>query len=42
MTKTIQVKDTDLRYLIDNFGIELVLDDSFFREWQEDLPEINC
>ncbi|MDZ8084636.1 MAG: restriction endonuclease subunit R [Nostoc sp. DedQUE12b] len=41
MTQTIQAKVIDLRYLIDNFGIELVLDGSFFREWQEDLPEIN-
>ena len=41
MTQTIQAKDTDLRYLIDNFGIQLVLDNSFFHEWQEDLPEIN-
>jgi hypothetical protein len=41
MTQTIQAKDTDLRYLIDNFGIQLVLDDSFFHEWQENLPEIN-
>lgn len=41
MTETIQAKDTDLRYLIDNFGIQLVFDDSFFQEWQEDLPEIN-
>ncbi|MCF2149227.1 restriction endonuclease subunit R [Desmonostoc muscorum LEGE 12446] len=40
MTQTIQAKDIDLRYLIDNFGIQLVLDDSFFCEWQEDLPEI--
>ncbi|MBD2415443.1 restriction endonuclease subunit R [Nostoc calcicola FACHB-389] len=40
MTQTIQAKDIDLRYLIDNFGIQLVLDESFFGEWQEDLPEI--
>ena len=41
MTQTIQAKTIDLRYLIDNFGIQLVLDDSFFHEWQEYLPEIN-
>ncbi|MDZ8108920.1 MAG: restriction endonuclease subunit R [Nostoc sp. DedQUE12a] len=41
MTQTIQAKVIDLRYLIDTFGIELVLDGSFFREWQQDLPEIN-
>ncbi|MGB6297788.1 MAG: restriction endonuclease subunit R [Rivularia sp. (in: cyanobacteria)] len=40
MVQTIQAKDINLRYLIDNFGIELVLDDQFFKEWQEDLPEI--
>ncbi|BAZ29885.1 type I restriction enzyme R protein N terminus [Cylindrospermum sp. NIES-4074] len=40
MTQTIQAKDINLRYLIDNFNIELVLDNQFFREWQEDLPEI--
>ncbi|WP_228013643.1 type II toxin-antitoxin system HicB family antitoxin [Nostoc edaphicum] len=41
MMQTIQAKDTDLRYLINNFGIQLVLDDSFFHEWQEDLPQID-
>ncbi|MEH2119401.1 restriction endonuclease subunit R [Nostoc sp.] len=41
MTQTIQAKVIDLRYLIDNFGIQLVFDDLFFCEWQQDLPEIN-
>lgn len=41
MVQTIQAKDINLRYLIDNFGIELVLDDQFFYEWQEGLPEIS-
>jgi len=41
MTQTIPAKVIDLRYLIDTFGIELVLDGSFFGEWQQDLPEIN-
>lgn len=40
MVQTIQAKDIDLRYLIDNFGLQLVQDDQFFREWQESLPEI--
>ena len=40
MTQTIPAKDIDLRYLIDNFGIELVRDQQFFREWQDNLPEI--
>jgi hypothetical protein len=41
MTQIKQAKDIDLRYLIDNFGIQLVLDEQFFFEWQENLPEIN-
>ena len=36
----VQAKDIDLRVLIENFGIQLVEDDQFFREWQEDLPEL--
>ena len=36
----IQAKDIDLRILIENFSIQLVEDDQFFREWQEDLPEL--
>ena len=41
MTQTIQAKDIDLRYLIDRFGIQLVENDQFFREWQDNFPEIN-
>ncbi len=40
MTQTIQARDVDLRTLIDKFGLQLVLDDQFFHEWQENLPEI--
>lgn len=40
MTQATQAKDVDLRYLIDNFKLQLVLDDQFFREWQDDLPEV--
>jgi hypothetical protein len=40
MVQTISAKDVDLRYLIDNFGLQLVQDDQFFPEWQENLPEI--
>jgi hypothetical protein len=40
MTQTIQARDVDLRYLIDTFGLQLVEDNLFFREWQESLPEI--
>jgi hypothetical protein len=37
---TIQAKDINLCYLINNFGIELVFDANFFRKWEEDLPEL--
>lgn len=40
MTQTIQAKDINLRYLIDRFGIQLVENDQFFREWEDNLPEI--
>ncbi len=40
MTQILPAKEVDLRYLIDNFQIQLVLDDQFFPEWQENLPEI--
>ncbi|BAZ14519.1 type I restriction enzyme R protein N terminus [Calothrix sp. NIES-4071] len=39
MTQAKQAKDIDLRYLINIYGIQLVLDDQFFREWQDNLPE---
>ncbi|NER35500.1 MAG: restriction endonuclease subunit R [Oscillatoria sp. SIO1A7] len=41
MSKTIQTKDIDLRFLIDRFGIELVEDEAFFCEWKENLPDIS-
>lgn len=41
MVQTIPAKEITLRYLIDYFGIQLVTDDQFFREWQDDLPEIS-
>ncbi|MDY7008152.1 MAG: restriction endonuclease subunit R [Cyanobacteriota bacterium] len=40
MIQTIQSKEITLRYLIDNFGLQLVRNEQFFREWQDDLPEI--
>lgn len=40
MVQIIQAKDIDLRYLINNFGLQLVQDDQFFSEWQENIPEI--
>jgi hypothetical protein len=40
MVQLLQFKEVTLRTLIDNFGLELVEDLDFFREWQDDLPEI--
>jgi hypothetical protein len=39
MVQTVQAKDINLRFLIDNFGLELVLNDQFFWEWQDNLPK---
>lgn len=33
-------RDINLRYLIDNFGLLRVRKSEFFREWQENLPEV--
>ncbi|HEY9814049.1 MAG TPA: restriction endonuclease subunit R [Candidatus Sericytochromatia bacterium] len=41
MVQTIQAKNITLRDLIDKFGIQLVDDDKFFPEWQEDNPKIS-
>ena len=41
MVQTIQTQEVTLRYLIDNFGLQLVRNEQFFREWQDDLPEIS-
>ncbi len=41
MVQTIQSQEVTLRYLIDNFGLQLVRNEQFFREWQDDLPEIS-
>ena len=38
--QTIQARDINLRYLIDNFGIQLVREPEFFPEWQRDLSEL--
>ncbi|HEY9624234.1 MAG TPA: restriction endonuclease subunit R [Crinalium sp.] len=40
MVQTIQAKAVTLQDLITNFGIQLVRHDQFFREWQDDLPDI--
>ncbi|GAQ00090.1 hypothetical protein [Leptolyngbya sp. NIES-2104] len=40
MTVTPQAKNITLRDLIDRFGLHLVRDEQFFREWQDDLPTV--
>lgn len=40
MVQTIQAKDISLSELRRIFKLQLVEDDQFFREWQDDLPEI--
>lgn len=40
MVQTIQSKDITLGDLRNNFGLQLTHDEQFFREWQENLPEI--
>ncbi len=41
MVQIIQPQDIDLRYLIENYGLQLVEYNLFFPEWQEDLPELS-
>ncbi len=36
----LQIRDINLRYLIDKFGLQRVRNSEFFREWQENLPEV--
>lgn len=40
MLQTIAAREITLYELETNFGIQLVEDDQFFREWQDNLPEI--
>ena len=40
MVQKLQTRDINLRYLIDNFGLQRVRNQEFFREWQENLPEV--
>lgn len=40
MTKTIQASVIQIDELESRFGLQEVVDDQFFREWQDDLPEI--
>jgi hypothetical protein len=38
---TLQAKEIKLSYLIQDFGLELIEDDQFFSEWQDNLPELS-
>ncbi|MHC5597636.1 MAG: restriction endonuclease subunit R [Nostoc sp.] len=40
MIQTIQAKEITLLDLETSFGLQLVEDEQFFREWQDNLPEI--
>ena len=40
MAQTLQAKDVTLRDLTVQFGLQLIEDEQFFREWQDDLPEV--
>lgn len=40
MVQTIQAKNVTLEELQTLFGLQLVRDEDFFREWQDELPEI--
>ncbi|MEQ9236700.1 type I restriction endonuclease [Coleofasciculus sp. E2-BRE-01] len=40
MVETLKAQRIDLRYLIDNFGLQRIRDDQFFGEWQTNLPEV--
>jgi hypothetical protein len=40
MVSTIQAENVTLRELITLYGLQLVEDDQFFREWQDDVPEL--
>jgi len=40
MVQTIQAKDITLLELETLFGLQLIRDQHFFREWQDNLPPI--
>jgi hypothetical protein len=40
MVQKVQAKEINLRYLIDNYGLQRVRNIEFFKEWQENLPEV--
>ncbi|PZV13217.1 MAG: restriction endonuclease subunit R [Leptolyngbya sp.] len=41
MVQSLQARNVTLRDLIDDFKLELVRNEHFFREWQDNLPEIS-
>lgn len=41
MTQVLSARNVTLRDLIDQFGIQLVQDNSFFTEWQSNLPTLS-
>lgn len=40
MVQTIQAQKINLNDLIERFGLERTNDEQFYREWQDDLPEL--
>lgn len=40
MVQTLPAREITLHQLTEKFGLQLVEDEQFFREWQDDLPEI--
>jgi len=40
MVQTIQAQNIKLHDLIEEFGLQRTEDEQFFREWQDDLPEL--
>jgi hypothetical protein len=42
MTQTLLARNVDIRNLIDQFGLQLVRDEQFFTEWQENLPQLTA
>ncbi|NEO15033.1 MAG: hypothetical protein F6J98_22375 [Moorea sp. SIO4G2] len=40
MVTTVPAKEITLHELTDKFGLQLIENDQFFREWQDNIPEI--
>ncbi|NEP57162.1 MAG: restriction endonuclease subunit R [Symploca sp. SIO2G7] len=40
MVQTLKAQNINLRYLIENFGLQRMRDEQFFWEWQASLPEL--